>query len=244
MRSNVCGLTIGLVGACLLLSSLTLVVRAEGGPSGTVSAAFTLGIPEGDFKDQLEKTGLGIALEGGVRLGPLPILLGPRFSYLSYGSDTRHEPFSQTIPDVTVEVETSYNLIQFHGLARFQPIDEGLFQPYLDGLIGLNYLYTETSVRDEDDSEDSEIASSKNFEDTVFSYGGGGGIQIAVHRSVDDDGDVVEVLIDLNARYISGGKARYLKEGAITIEEMTVIYDVSESRTDLVTAQIGIGIRF
>jgi len=45
-------------------------------------------------------------------------------------------------------------------------------------------------------------------------------------------------------RYIIGGEAEYLKEGSITFEDLNVYYDVSKSKTDLMTAHIGLAFEF
>ena len=54
----------------------------------------------------------------------------------------------------------------------------------------------------------------------------------------------MEFFIDLRARYIFGGKAEYLTEGSILVEDQEVTYLVYESRTDLLTFQIGFGMNF
>ena len=47
-------------------------------------------------------------------------MIGADLAFMIYGSETRQEPFSLTIPDVTVEVETSNNIVLLHALARLQ----------------------------------------------------------------------------------------------------------------------------
>lgn len=45
-------------------------------------------------------------------------------------------------------------------------------------------------------------------------------------------------------RYIFGGKAEYLTKGSILVENQEVTYLVYESRSDLLTLQIGFGLNF
>jgi hypothetical protein len=54
----------------------------------------------------------------------------------------------------------------------------------------------------------------------------------------------METFIDLRVRYIFGGRAEYLTEGSILVDDQEVTYLVYESRTDLLTFQIGFGMNF
>jgi len=45
-------------------------------------------------------------------------------------------------------------------------------------------------------------------------------------------------------RYIIGGEAEYLKKGSIRRENSKVSYDIIKSKTDLLTAQIGVALEF
>jgi hypothetical protein len=169
-------------------------------------------------------------------------MIGAEVQFMIYGSQTRREPFSETIPEVTVEVETSNNILLFHPLIRLQS-PQGRIRPYIDGLLGLNYFFTETSVRDEDVFGEP-IASSTNQEDTAFSYGAGGGVMFLVHQSEKPRFKLSEILIDFRVRYLFGGEATYLKEGSITVENGQVAIDALRSRTDLLTYQLGVAFGF
>ena len=56
--------------------------------------------------------------------------------------------------------------------------------------------------------------------------------------------DIAGVFIDLRIRYMKGGEAEYLKEGSIRRENGKVAYDVEQSKTDLLTFQIGAVLTF
>ena len=86
------------------------------------------------------------------------------------------------IPDIAVPVETSNGIFLLHGRVRAQK-REGRVRPYVDGLVGFNYLITTTSVHADTscsgggcDSDDTD--SMTNLDDLVLSAGGGGGVQI------------------------------------------------------------------
>lgn len=209
------------------------------------SINFLLGQPQNEFQDNVEDLGFGLGGNFGYHFGTSPIMIGAEVQYMIYGSQTRREPFNDNIPDVTVEVETSNNILLFHALARLQS-PSGTFRPYLDGLLGLNYFFTETSVRDED-GFDEPIASSTNQEDVALSYGAGGGVMLQVHKSRHPETGGVrlrEVLIDFRIRYLFGGEATYLKEGSITVNNGQLAIDALRSRTDLLTYQLGVSFNF
>jgi hypothetical protein len=179
-----------------------------------------------------------------------PLAIGLSLGYLTYGSESRKEPFSSTIPDVTVEVTTTNSILLGHFLLRLQPRD-GTLRPYLEGMAGFNYLFTKTKIIDVGDDE--EIASSTNLDDLVFSYGFRSGLMIEVYEGVerDDDGDdedagsrgaprTYSVSLDLGVSYLPGGEASYLKKGSIRRSDDRVAYDIIRSKTDLITAHIGI----
>jgi len=209
------------------------------------SANFLLGQPQNEFQDNVEDLGFGVGGNFEYHFGTSPIMIGAEIQFMIYGSETRREPFSETIPDVTVEVETSNNILLFHTLMRLQS-PQGRVRPYIDGLLGLNYFFTETSVRDEDVFGEP-IASSTNQQDAALSYGAGGGVMFLVHQSEKPQGSgfkLSEILIDFRVRYLFGGEATYLKEGSITVENGQVAIDALRSRTDLLTYQLGVAFAF
>lgn len=208
-----------------------------------VAVNFLLGQPKDEFKENVEDFGFGIGGMFAFRPGNSPLLIGVDVEYMIYGSETRKVPFSLTIPDVTVEVETRNNILLTHALLRLQG-NSGIFRPYLDGLIGMHYFFTETKVSDEDDFGEEPIASSLNHQDVAFSYGAGGGIMFLVHQKREEGSKLMEVLIDFRVRYSFGGEATYLKRGSITRENGTAIIDPLRSRTDLLTYQLGVVFSF
>lgn len=218
--------------------------------SAVPAAAFTnfqggvnllLGFPQGDFKDEVDKTGVGIGGEFLYTPGNSFFGIGASLGFMVYGHETHREPFSSTIPNVFVDVTTDNNLIQGHLLFRVQP-KTGPIRPYGEGLIGFNYLFTETTIEDIGDGED--IASSTDFDDVVFSYGAGGGVMINLYSGDPTRGKLWKLMLDLRLRYLVGGEAEYLKEGSIVVEDGQVLYDISKSKTDMMTAQIGLTFEF
>lgn len=202
---------------------------------------FVVGLPQGEFKDNVNRNGYGISGQFGYAPVRAPFMVGLELSYLNYGSERRAEPFSTTIPDVTVDVENSNNILLAHLALRLQP-NTGFFRPYAEGVVGLNYLFTTTQIQNRG-SGGGEVASSTNQSDVAFSYGGGGGLMFLVYENPDQDG-IMEVLVDVKGRYLMGGEAEYLKEGSIRRENGRVLYDKLRSKTDLITIHIGVEVRF
>lgn len=210
---------------------------------------FAVGVPTGSFQDNIQNPGFGGNVFGGARFGDAPFVLGVDLGILVYDRTTDTVPFSSTVgPRVMVEVVTTNSILEPHLVLRLQPSD-GRVRPYVDGLFGFKYLVTETSVRDEDRSDDEEeIASTTNFSDVAVSGGGGAGVDIRLHRGAPED-DVTALSLHLGVQYLVGGRAEYLAGGAIedqnddgelTDDEL----DVRRSTTTLIQPQIGVTLEF
>ena len=120
-----------------------------------------------------------------------------------------------------------------HLLVRLQPVKEGI-RPYVDGLIGVTYLWTETGIYSRDMSR---VTSSVNFDDSALSFGAGAGVMIPLLRK-----PTFGLLFDAGARILFGGRADYLPKGGLARENGDVVANYVTSRTDLVTARIGIAL--
>jgi hypothetical protein len=217
-----------------LLLLLILISANSFAQSGGIN--FTLAFPQGEFKDNIDRLGFGASLQF-LFFDPqpnLPVSLGLNLGYINYGSESRREPFSHTIPDVTVDVDRSNNLVNFHILFQIIPAT-GAFRPYAEGLFGGSYIFTETSIKSRGTEE---VASSTNFDDFAWSYGAGGGFIILLSDNIGED--VGSLYLDLKARYLLGSEAEYLKEGSVTIENNTVKYAVTKSKTDLLQLHLGV----
>jgi len=225
----------------VLLAGMSGASSVQARHSFQAGLGFASAIPQGAFQDNTDAKGYGIGGSFFWRPPSSPLLLGVDLSYLVYGHQERTEFLNPNIPEVTVEVTTDNNLVQGALALRLQPM-RGTLRPYVEGLLGFNYLFTESAIRDEDDNE--EVASSKNFDDTALAWGGGGGLMIEVYRGDDRPGRVRSVAIDLQGRYLVGGEARYLKEGSIRREESRLTFDSHRSDTDLVTWRVGAALEF
>jgi hypothetical protein len=207
---------------------------------------FIIGLPQNEFRDNIDDEGYGISGHFGYFIGNSPVMVGADIGYLNYGSEERHEPFSDTIPDVTVEVRTTNNIFMLHGFARLQP-QRGSIRPYFEGSYGFKYLFTRTSVHDEDSYYEEAIASSTNIDDFAGSWGAGAGVDIRLwegRRKTPNRG-VFDISLNLSAKYLWGSEAEYLKKGSIRRDpDGSVTYFVMRSDTDMLMLHAGIRVRF
>jgi hypothetical protein len=196
-----------------------------------------IGSPQGDFRDNLDRTAVGI--NGSIAYGipKSPIQLGIELGIMIYGEDERFENFNPNIPEVRVKVVTDYSIFTSHFFLRYEALN-GNVRPYVDGLVGLNYLFTKTEVQDRN-NQNNEIASETNFDDTAFSYGIGGGTKILVYSTPEN-----LVFINLKARYLFGDNAKYLQPGSIEVNNGVLTFDESESQTNLLTIHLGVPFKF
>lgn len=224
---------------CLLLAAVfSTPATAQNWEAGL---DFMLGFPQGEFKQNVDAVGFGLDLTGLYLFPNAPVAAGLDLGVMTYGNTSRREPFNPNIPEVNIRVETSNNIAFGHLLFRVQPRHVP-FRPYVDGLFGFSYLYTESRVEDERSFE--EIAGSNNFDDISLSGGVAAGAMIRLADTTDpDSGNRFTVFLNLRARYLLGGEAEYLKEGSMRRENGNLVYDVERSRTDLLTTQIGVVIQ-
>lgn len=218
--------------------------------TGSAFSQFDIGLngtlisPESGFKENVDRLGIGLTGKFGVKLGDTPFFAGLSIGGANYGSESRNEPFSTTIPDVTVEVTTSNNILFSHLLLQARS-DLGPIQPYVEGLFGFNYLWTETKIKDVD-FPDEDIASETNFDDFAWSYGAGFGVLIKLVDSFDfDEEDESEkqgrLFLDFRVRYMFGGEAEYLKEGSVSRPGGgKVEYEVNKSDSDFLSFHLGV----
>lgn len=209
---------------------------------------FNVGVPQGEFSNEVDRLGWGLGLMGGYKIPETPLMVGLDFGFMNFGVDTRTEPLSTTIPDITVEVENSYNLVTGNLLFRLSGPPATL-RPYVDGLFGFNYFFTQTVLRERGSfSEESELRDT-NFDDTSLSYGLGSGVNLRVYsREVNTDPttdfSLGSVYLNAGVRYMFGREAEYLQEGSISRNNDSVTYDVSRSETDLLYFKFGVNFTF
>lgn len=229
---------------CVLFLPTLLFAQFQGGINFTVVA------PQDEFKENVDNLGYGVAGDFLVRPGDGQFGFGGGLGFSIYGSETRRVPFSLTIPEVKVDVETTNNILFGHLELQYRFLT-GPVQPYVEGLFGFNYLFTETAIKDTDhdwdDDYDDEIASNTNQSDFTNSYGIGAGLMFKLLdiKNEDKSKKVGGMYLDLKVRSLTGGEGEYLKEGSI--ERSTtgdLSFDVEKSKISMLTYHIGLVFQF
>jgi hypothetical protein len=169
--------------------------------------AFQVGVPIGEFRENTEAVGAGFKAGLFVPFADnIPVYFGLDFGYMVYGANTQfvNENLQVTASNgavlgsipINLRVQTNNNLINGHAVLRLKaPLAN--VQPYVDGLIGLNYLYTRTKILDETSNV---INAQTQEQSVVLSYGGAFGLQIKLSENFR---------LDARGVYLIGGKARY-----------------------------------
>jgi|GEM_PF-889669 len=176
------------------------------------------GTPINAFRDNTKAVGAGVNANLYVPLGrDVPVFIGINAGYMLYGSSTKainqniafysnNSPINGGSIPVNIDVMTNNNM--FNGnLALRVKIPIPIVKPYVEGLVGFNYLYTRTSIYDRTSNsiftqnQNSRLINSRTqSKSTVLQYGLGAGVVIKLTESLG---------LDIRATYLAGGKAKY-----------------------------------
>ena len=197
--------------------------------------------PVGEFSTFVPNAAPGVLLHLDYGLGETLFRVGGEFAWARYGQTTRTVALGALVPEVpdaSIDVQTDNALLTLHGRVRAQ-VRRGRWKPYADGLVGFTSLYTRSEVEanqfcDDGSTCDSPSDGYTHERDYVLSYGGGAGVMFRILPRQDAPS------VDVSLRYMRGGTADYLVEGALRVEGSQVSRDVSRSRTDTVAFYIGV----
>ena len=230
-----------LAGLMALTVMALMTLPGYGQERFLVNLNFDLGFPQGGFRSNIDRTIIGGSASFLYRLPRSPFLVGASLAFLNYGCESREEFFSPEIPEVWVDVTTANNIFNATFLFRIQPL-HGPVEPYVEGLLGLNHFYTETTIYDQEYSDDDdEIASTVHLRDTAFCFGAGAGVMVNILGFSQNGRRIGSGLyLDLALRYFKGGRAEYMGEGDLVRGDGFLEYYVRESTTDLVKTTIGL----
>ena len=217
------------------------------------SLSLMVQLPQGEFKGQKVPPGFGLDINA--LYYPVKELgLGLNLGYSVYGYSQREIPFNYYTDLITITEKTTNEMGYGHLFFKIVPF-HGNIKPHFEGLIGLKNLSTRTELvnnnctnNPETDHDDCQIAESTNASDDAFSYGFGGGLEIKLSTLKDeDDNPSGDLSFFINARYLMGAKAKYLKEDSITFSNpqdgpVQTTFNWNESKTDLLQFSIGVSI--
>jgi hypothetical protein len=159
-------------------------------------------------------------------------------SLLNYGHERQRVLLSPTIGGrIAVDLTTDNN-IAFVGAGPQLGLPTGAVRPYVNGFVGVSYIFTESHVGGSSSGES--FASTTNYDDASFAYGGGAGVYVPLgHRRNP-------ISLDAGVTYRHNGAAQYLRRGDIVdnADGSISVYPVY-SETNLLTFHLGatIGLR-
>lgn len=217
---------------------LLFIMSAQLINAQSFGGSLILGLPQKEFKENVNNSAFG-GIEGFFTFSTPgkfnPVTIGVAASYNIYGMESRQVPLSLTVSDVFVDVDRQNSMANFHLLCQISPFS-GPIKPYIEGLAGGAYIFTETSVKGINNDRD--FASSVNMDDFAWSYGYGGGLLISLMGGSDDlPGGLY---LDIKSRIMSGSEAEYLTTGDLQINNGRLIYNTRKSKVDYISIQVGV----
>lgn len=161
-------------------------------------------------------------------------VVGIRFDagMLNYGHERQRVRFSETVGGRILLDLTTTNNIAFVGVGPQLGVPTGGFRPYAHGFVGASYIWTNSSL--EGTASDEPFASTTNFDDVTFAWGGGAGVYVPIR------GGVSPVSLDFGVSYRNAGRAEYLREGDIVDNpDGSITIFPTRSDTDLLAFHVG-----
>lgn len=189
-------------------------------------------IPRGEF-DTYIGNGYGLGANVVTNLGGSGALrLRLEGGYLQYG----HERQEACLVGcrITVDINTSNDIAVF-GVGPQLMVPSGPVRPYITGTAGLAYFFTHSSVKGTNNNE--AFADTRNFDDLVFAWTGGGGILFPVRHGAKP------ISIDVGVRYHGNGLASYLREGSI-VDHPDGSITINPIRSEANFLSINLGVAF
>jgi hypothetical protein len=202
-----------------------------------IGLSFMFGNPQGEFRSNVDRMGFGGQLQGTfwTPTHEMPYTIGLDFGYLVYGQVDERKPWIG-FPGVYLNLSRTNSLANFHILMQVSPFF-GTVRPYFEGLFGGSYIFTQSSIKGDYQEED--IATTTNFDDFTWNYGGGVGLLFKISGELEN---VEAIYLDFKSRYLYGTKAEYLtEESLIGIDNSgNPIFKTKKSTTDFLSFHIGV----
>jgi opacity protein-like surface antigen len=178
--------------------------------------------------------GVGVDLSAAYALDPAHrFRIRGEFRAAGYGSETRRACLSTTVGClIELDVDTNYGFL-YGGAGPEIAIPVVGSELVLDATAGVGSFTVSSSVSGVSDDED--ILSTTNFDDTFFSWSTGGELRIPVSSQLS---------VAVGGRYQHNGEASYVPEGGITENpDGTVAIGALTSDANMVTLTLGIAFR-
>ncbi len=216
--------------------------------TASIAPSFWIGLPIGDFREEMDVTAYGVGVHGFAKINKSPIWLGGSFGYLSFDREKK---------DIRVEVantglfekykwKTAVQAIFMSGIFHYQPQVDFFLQPYFELNAGARRLFTRTTLHedrpnDDDDNNGGDLIDS-NLEgaDWNFIYGGALGFQVKLNQNND-------FALDFRCTYTGAASADFYarKDAVGQIDAPIDVFEERSSKTsNLLIPQIGFVLNF
>lgn len=248
------GIASGILCLLLCLAGAGVVQAqpdSEGPAADSLYTELTLtrGHPQGAFEENLAAPGLGATVAIGGRVPGLPLVLLSEVGLLTFDRRDHLEAtwFEEQLTDVdvtfpasAVSVTSNHHLLTGHLVVRLQPA-LGPIEPYVDGLLGVNYFFSRTRLEGDIAFERRGLRASTNFDDLSFSYGAGGGIQVRLfEKPLGMYESPTRLSVNLGVRYLYGPETAYLGTESLRVTDRDLTFEPIRSRTDLLLPRLGL----
>ena len=215
----------------LQITTITISIFISSFAQPSASLYFTTAFPMDEFQDFAPATGFGSTIEFFffTPSPKTPYGVGLNFSYISYGLHFVNDPYNN---ELHLSSNEANNFASTHILFQVGSYS-GSVRPYFETFFGGSYIFSNTEI-----GYDYYGPVSLWIDDWAWSYGVGVGLKfLSLGDAYFNRGSVY---IDLKVRYLFGTTTSYLDRGSISVYYDTIEYSLIESKTDMLTASIGL----
>jgi hypothetical protein len=211
---------------------LLLIFACKLNAQPSASLYFTTAFPVGEFRDYVGNTGFGASSEI-FFFSPsenVPYGIGLNFSFVSYGMYFGVDPYTD---ELGLSYNKANNFASVHLLFQLAPA-KGSIRPYVETLFGGSYIFSHTDFIVDYCCPPVTMW----FDDWAWSYGAGLGLKfLSFGDAFLNHGSLY---VDLKVRYLLSTSTEYLDRSSVVLYYDTLEYSTFESKTDMITASIGV----
>jgi len=215
----------------LQTTTITISIFISSFAQPSASLYFTTAFPMGEFKDFSGTTGFCTTTEFFffTPSSKVPYGVGLNFSYVAYGLRFVNDPYNN---ELSLSFNRANNFACVHILFQVGA-HSGSVRPYFETLFGGSYVFSNSEI-----AYNYYDRVSLWVDDWAWSYGAGIGLKfLSLGDAYFNRGSVY---IDLKVRYLFGTTTSYLDPESVTLYYDTIEYSLIESKTDMLTASIGL----
>lgn len=214
--------------------------------NGFFGITFTNSVPQGEFFDNIPKSGQGLSIFGGYHFDPMPFAIGLEADIIFNGSTESKQQWQWQDPFGKWHTEydtasTQNMIIPINVFARVSPNIANILFPYAEGFVGMSILNTSYTFKTSYNVNNNDYDDTDNETSVAFSYGGGAGLMIKIADFVQPPNSNVQLLFDIKMRYLKGEEVEYT-EWKLVNDQFTE--KKFKSETDMVLFLAGITFRF